>query len=229
MQRPVRVLQRVAGPRFFGHRELGEDDIRRCLDEIREIGVEYVDITGGEPTLHPHLAVAVRHAAQIGMQVEVTTNAIRFPHVGDIVPHVSTINISMDTVSAQRYHEIRGTDTLDRTVTLIKRLRAEGARNLKLITVITRRSVGDLDDLVGFARRIGVPAYLSPVFEYFEGQRDGTDPTPTRPTLRLAQVNGEPAVQPFSADAPPHDARWDQASILAAIRATCTRRTRWSA
>ncbi len=115
-------------PVFDGHRELTADGLRRCLDELAELGVTYLDITGGEPSLHRELSTAVRHAHDLGMTVELTTNAIRFaPQAADVVPLVDTLNISLDTLSAERYHRIRGTDTLDRTLALVEKLRADGA------------------------------------------------------------------------------------------------------
>jgi MoaA/NifB/PqqE/SkfB family radical SAM enzyme len=181
-------------PVFSGQAELGPDGLRRCLDQLRGLGVDYIDFTGGEPVLHSHLAMAVRHASEIGMRADVTTNAITFgAHAASIVPYADTVNISIDTLSAERYHAIRGTDTLDRTVTLIERLRREGAANLKLITVVTSQSLPGLDDVIGFAQRHQVPIYLSPMFTYFEGQGELRDPARTARSLRLLEVNGRPA------------------------------------
>jgi MoaA/NifB/PqqE/SkfB family radical SAM enzyme len=197
-------------PVFFGHDELAPDDLRRCLDQVRELGVEYVDFTGGEPSLHRHLAVAVRHARQIGLRVEVTTNAIRFArHADDIVPYVDALNISIDTLSAQRYHAIRGVDTLHRTVTLVERLRSQQAANIKLIAVITSQTLAGMDDLIGFAQANKVPVYLSPVFEYFDGQSEYRERT-------RAPKPGRPSGRPVT---PPAGLPVDRGRLLAAVRA----------
>lgn len=184
-------------PVFFGHDELSPDDLRRALDQLRELGVEYVDFTGGEPALHRHLAVALRHARSLGMRADVTTNAIRFAgQADDIVPYADTLNISLDTLSAERYHAIRGTDTLHRTTALVERLRGEGARNLKLISVVTGESLPGLPDVIAYAQDHRIPIYLSPMFTYFAGQDEVRDPARTMRSLRLLEVNGRPAGEP---------------------------------
>ncbi|MFF4715978.1 radical SAM protein [Streptomyces eurythermus] len=177
-------------PVFDGHRELTADGLRRCLDELAELGVTYLDITGGEPSLHRELVTAVRHARDLGMTVELTTNAIRFaPLAAEIVPYVDTLNISLDTLSAERYHRIRGTDTLDRTLALVEGLRAGGADNLKLICVVTEQNAGDVEDVVAYARRHRVAVYLAPMFSYFAAQSEVRPAGPVR-MLKLAAVNG---------------------------------------
>jgi MoaA/NifB/PqqE/SkfB family radical SAM enzyme len=203
-------------PVFFGHDELAPDDLRRALDELRALGVEYVDFTGGEPALHRHLAVALRHAKQLGMRADVTTNAIRFAGDADeIVPYADSLNISLDTLSAERYHAIRGTDTLDRTVALVERLRGQGAGNLKLISVVTGQSLPGLDDVIGFARENQVPVYLSPMFEYFAEQDEVRDPARTMRSLRLLEVNGRPSGDPRPVAAPSEE----QDRLREAVRA----------
>ena len=132
------------------------------------------------------------------MAIEVTTNAIRFTRVMDVVvPYVTTLNISLDTLSAQRYHEIRGTDTLDRTVALVERLRAERPDvAVKLITVVTQENLADLDDVVGFAQKHRVSVYLSPMFDYFAAQRPTRDPVRTARSLHVIGVNDRPPQPP---------------------------------
>ncbi|MFG3015832.1 radical SAM/SPASM domain-containing protein [Streptomyces cinerochromogenes] len=177
-------------PVFDGHQELTSDGLRRCLDELAELGVTYLDITGGEPSLHRELVTAVRHARDLGMTVELTTNAIRFaPLAAEIVPLVDTLNISLDTLSAERYHRIRGTDTLDRTLALVEGLRADGADNLKLICVVTDQNVAELDSIVAHAQQHRVAVYLAPMFSYFAAQSDVRPPGAVR-TLKLAAVDG---------------------------------------
>ncbi|WP_143261459.1 radical SAM protein [Allokutzneria sp. NRRL B-24872] len=180
-------------PVFDGHQELTADGLRRCLDEMAALGVSYVDITGGEPALHKEMIAAVAHAHALGMAVDVTTNAIRFPQQArEIVSLVSTMNVSVDTLNAQRYHDIRGTDTLDRTIELVGALREDGARNVKLICVVSGQNVDELDEVVAFAQEQRVSVYLSPMFSYFSAQSE-VRPAGSIKQLKLAAVNGRSA------------------------------------
>jgi MoaA/NifB/PqqE/SkfB family radical SAM enzyme len=208
-------------PVFFGHTELDADGLRRALDQVRELGVEYVDFTGGEPALHRDLATAVRYARELGLSADVTTNAIRFDqHADEIVPFVDTLNISLDTLSAERYHAVRGTDTLHRTLALVERLSAQGVCNLKLIAVVTRETLPGIDELIGFAQSVRIPLYLSPVWEYFPEQAEQLDGPARLHLTRLraahrrdAQAAGEPRPER------PRIPDGAQASIADALRA----------
>ncbi|MBM4397724.1 MAG: radical SAM protein, partial [Deltaproteobacteria bacterium] len=52
--------------------------LERIIADHRARGIENLDLDGGEPTLHPRLAAAVRHARSLGFrQVNVTTNGRR--------------------------------------------------------------------------------------------------------------------------------------------------------
>lgn len=52
----------------------------RVLDQATGLGVEMVQLIGGEPTLHPGLVGLIEHALHSGLQVEVFSNLV---HVSD--------------------------------------------------------------------------------------------------------------------------------------------------
>ncbi|MGF0177236.1 radical SAM protein [Streptomyces sp. Marseille-Q5077] len=53
------------------------EDKRRCLDIMAEAGVLFLQVTGGEPTLHPQFAALVNHALACGLDVQVYSNLYR--------------------------------------------------------------------------------------------------------------------------------------------------------
>lgn len=64
----------VANGDVFGKRDwLGIDDWRRVIDEVAPYR-PYFCITGGEPTLYPHLPQLIAHIKQHGLVCVVTTN-----------------------------------------------------------------------------------------------------------------------------------------------------------
>ncbi len=66
----------VSGP-DGNHGSMTVADWRRVLDEAAELGVNDVQLIGGEPTLHPDLSGLVRHALRLGLAVEVYSNLAR--------------------------------------------------------------------------------------------------------------------------------------------------------
>ncbi|MGH3862741.1 radical SAM protein [Actinokineospora sp.] len=58
------------------HGSMTRADWVRIIDEAAALRVGMVQFIGGEPTLHPDLAVLVEHALASGLQVEVFTNLV---------------------------------------------------------------------------------------------------------------------------------------------------------
>ncbi|GGS29498.1 hypothetical protein GCM10010221_29050 [Streptomyces parvus] len=179
--------------KFKGYEELTLEQGRRILDELHALGVRYVDFTGGEPVLHPHIDGIVQYAKSLGMTVEITSNGIRFAkHIDAIVPYVDTMNVSLDTLRPERYRAIRGVPTLDRALDVIRGIVASGAGNLKLICVVTRENVDEVPDLLRFAQENRVTVYFSTMFEYFDAQDTVRDVRRTARKLKLVEQNGKP-------------------------------------
>ncbi|MFH7334524.1 radical SAM protein [Streptomyces sp. KHY 26] len=179
--------------KFKGYEELTLERARRILDELYELGVRYVDFTGGEPVLHPHIDGIVQYAKSLGMAVEITSNGIRFAqHIDAIVPYVDTMNVSLDTLRPDRYRQIRGVPTLDRALDVIRKVIATGSGNLKLICVVTRENVDEIPDLLRFAHENRITVYFSGMFEYFDEQDTVRDTNRTARKLKLIEQNGKP-------------------------------------
>jgi molybdenum cofactor biosynthesis enzyme MoaA len=179
--------------KFKGYEELTLERARQILDEMYALGVRYVDFTGGEPVLHPHIDGIVQYAKSLGMAVEITSNGIRFAkHIDAIVPYVDTMNVSLDTLRPDRYREIRGVPTLDRALDVIRRIAATGSGNLKLICVVTRENVDEVPDLLRFAHENRITIYFSGMFEYFDEQDTVRDVNRTARKLKLIEHNGTP-------------------------------------
>lgn len=58
------------------HGSMTVADWRRVIAETREAGAGMGQFIGGEPTLHPGLPELVRHALDVGMEVEIYTNLV---------------------------------------------------------------------------------------------------------------------------------------------------------
>ncbi|MFC4500548.1 MULTISPECIES: radical SAM protein [Streptomyces] len=65
-----------AGP-TKGHGSMTGDDWRHVIDEAAEVGVETVQLIGGEPTLHPNFSELAWHALDVGLRVRVYSNLYR--------------------------------------------------------------------------------------------------------------------------------------------------------
>ncbi|MCF8587673.1 GTP 3',8-cyclase MoaA [Gordonia liuliyuniae] len=139
---------------------LTTDEIERVGRAFAGLGITEVRLTGGEPLLRPDAVDVVRRLAAIETQnrrlrVSMTTNAVGLHAVMDdlVDAGLERLNISIDTLDRDRFHELTRRDRLDDVLAGIDAARRSGLRPLKLNTV-AMRGVNDDEfvDLLRFAQ-----------------------------------------------------------------------------
>lgn len=136
------------------------DEIERVARVTAGAGITTFRLTGGEPLLRRDIVDVVRRLAAIegpdGERVEIamTTNGIRLPEVlpALVEAGLGRLNISIDTLHADRFAELTRRDRLDDVLEGIAAAAASGLRPLKL-NAVAMRGVNDdeLVDLAAFA------------------------------------------------------------------------------
>jgi len=110
--------------RFRGSAELSLGDKLRLAREAGELGVEYVNLSGGEPLTHPHLAPVLEELYEYGVEKSVVTNATMVG--GEILRLLSRTEtypiVSLD--GPREVHEsVRGPGTYDAALRGLRLLR----------------------------------------------------------------------------------------------------------
>lgn len=138
---------------------LTTDELERVAIVAASLGITEVRLTGGEPLLRQDVVDVVRRMARIEgeqgpLEVSMTTNALRLPQLaGDLAEAgLARVNISIDTLRAERFAELTRRDRLQDTLDGIAAARAAGFDPIKL-NAVPMRGVNDdeLVDLVRFA------------------------------------------------------------------------------
>ncbi|MDO9371052.1 MAG: GTP 3',8-cyclase MoaA [Gammaproteobacteria bacterium] len=135
---------------------LSFDEIERVLRAFGELGVARVRITGGEPLLRKNLTqLAARLSALPGIEdLSLSTNATQLPRHAHALRQagVTRINVSLDSLDPQRFHEITGgrlQDVLDGLMAA----KDAGLHPVK-INMVVMRGVNDdeIEAMVEFCR-----------------------------------------------------------------------------
>lgn len=88
--------------------EMSTPMLKRLLDELANIDVRTITLSGGEPTAHPGFAEVLAHASQRGLKVGVLTNGVFDPQLAEVMAkEASWIRISMDGGTEETYNKIR--------------------------------------------------------------------------------------------------------------------------
>lgn len=100
------------------HGTMTPGDWERVLAEAAELGTRMVCFIGGEPVMHPDLPRLVRHAVDLGMEVEVFSNLVSVtPALWDLfeTPGVR-LATSWYTSNRLEHRQITGRDTFRQTL-----------------------------------------------------------------------------------------------------------------
>jgi MoaA/NifB/PqqE/SkfB family radical SAM enzyme len=127
------------------------------LTALKEAGVCYLSITGGEPLLYPELKAVLGQARKLGINTLLCTNgSLLTPELIRELREagLDTIIISVDAASPSRHDAHRGLPGLTAHIReLLPVLRAAGLHPVASVTL--SRLVDDLGDLLRFLEEMG--------------------------------------------------------------------------
>jgi mycofactocin radical SAM maturase len=139
-------------------RELSSEECRAVIDELEAMGVFYVNIGGGEPTVRRDFWELLGYATAHHVGVKFSTNGSR------ITPEIAArlageeyvdVQISLDGASAGVNDRVRGVGSYATALRAMGHLRDAGLRDFKLSVVLTRENAGELDAFQAIAEEHG--------------------------------------------------------------------------
>ena len=137
------------------------EEIAVIASAFTELGVEKIRITGGEPLIRRNVIKLFRDLGQLGglKELVTTTNGSQLTRMaGDLKEAgVRRINISLDTLDAERFRRISRVGELDKVLAGIQAALDAGFDRIKLNSVILKnRNHDEVPDLVRFAIDKGI-------------------------------------------------------------------------
>jgi len=166
----ISVTQRCNLSCFYCHRE-GEDPSKRdemTPEEIQKIvavaasfGLGEVKITGGEPLIRRDILDIVTkiHETPGIKEVSMTTNGILLSEYAYSLRKagLARVNISLDTLKAEKYKQITGVDALGSVISGIEKARDAGLHPVKVNMVLLKGlNEHEVPEMIDFARKNGV-------------------------------------------------------------------------
>ena len=134
--------------------ELSTAEAQAVIDELEALGVFYINIGGGEPTLRGDFWRLVRYATEHRVGVKFSTNGSRIDAAAArqlAAADYLDVQVSVDGADAATNDAVRGSGSFATAVAAMEHLARAGFEGFKISVVVTRHNVDRLDELEALA------------------------------------------------------------------------------
>jgi cyclic pyranopterin phosphate synthase len=143
------------GVELLPHDEvLRNEEFLHFIGIFVDLGVEKIRFTGGEPLVRRGVVDIIAKTRELHSDIELclTTNGILLDEVLDDIyrTRVKKLNISLDTMSAERYKEITGRNLFKRVISNIERAISYNYFDIKINAVLFKESADELDSFLDY-------------------------------------------------------------------------------
>jgi SynChlorMet cassette radical SAM/SPASM protein ScmF len=133
--------------------------VEKAVMEAKPIGLNFVKLTGGEPTLHPHIreivSIVNRHGIRFGMETNGTLIDSEMAKFFRKNEHFSSISVSIDGIDSETHEFLRAVaGSYDKAITGIRNLVNAGFRP-QLICTLHKKNISQLPEIISLAESLG--------------------------------------------------------------------------
>lgn len=159
-------------------KEADFDTIEHNLEDLKRLGVKYVDFTGGEPLLRTDVGRIYQTAKQLGFYTSMTTNTILYlKKAHEVRGLVDFLNFSLDGPDAETHDHSRGVKIFDNLVESVK-LALDLGEYPVLNHTVTAQNYERIHEVAELGARLGVRVWLNPAFTAYANYNNRKNPTP---------------------------------------------------
>jgi cyclic pyranopterin phosphate synthase len=154
---------------------LSFEEIERIARIGVELGIEEVRLTGGEPTLRPDLPDLVERLARLPLRsLSLTTNGFLLRSLAAPLAEagLKRINVSLDTLQHDRFHQIARRRGLDEVLGGLEELERHPSISPIKVNVVAMRDFTE-DEVVAFAKLSRRKPYVIRFIEFMPLDADG--------------------------------------------------------
>lgn len=143
------------------------EDFKNNAAQLKELGVKFIDLTGGEPLLNKDIAQMAAFARSLKMQTSITTNGLLYPKFAEqLAGNINLLHFSLDSPIEEEHNKIRGVNCFRSVIDGLTLARSLGEYPDILFTV-TNESAHHLPAMYDLAQKMDLMLIVNPVFSYF--------------------------------------------------------------
>ncbi|SHE80492.1 mycofactocin radical SAM maturase [Ferrithrix thermotolerans DSM 19514] len=145
-------------------RELSTEEAKGLIDQFKEMDIFYINIGGGEPTVRSDFKEVVSYALDKGIGVKFSTNGTRIDQ--EMARWIASeayldVQVSLDGPREEQNDSIRGDGSFKSAIKALESLQRHGATSYKISSVVTKVSIGHLDELYELSNALGAQLRLT--------------------------------------------------------------------
>ncbi len=151
--------------------------IQHNLKDLKRLGVNYVDFTGGEPLLRSDVGEIYKEAKSLGFFTSMTTNTILYPQKArEIQGLVDFLNFSLDGADAETHDQSRGVKIFETLVESVQIARDLGEYPV-LNHTVTAQNYQRIGEVAELGQQLGARVWLNPAFTAHSNYNNKKNPT----------------------------------------------------
>ncbi|MDD2733605.1 MAG: radical SAM protein [Desulfuromonadaceae bacterium] len=154
------------------------------IDEMAQLGVKAIALTGGEPLLRTDILELISHARRKGIMTHLSTNGALIGELeakGLIEAGLDSISVSIDGTTAEIHGRSRKSQgALERAQAAIRMLVEERNKQgspvrIKILTVLSKNNIDDIVNILYFAKSVGVDGVELMPYQPMQAGHPGDD------------------------------------------------------
>lgn len=143
------------------------EDFKSNVQQLSELGVKFIDLTGGEPLLHKKIHLMAGFAHDLGMQTSITTNGLLYPKFAEkLLGHINLLHFSLDSPDEEEHNKIRKVNCYQHVLKSIEIAKSLGEYPDILFTA-TNETYRKLPRMHEIAAKHDLVLIVNPVFSYW--------------------------------------------------------------
>lgn len=153
--------------RFKSSPEAKLEDFKSNVEQLADLGVRFIDLTGGEPLLNKEIHLMAEFARLKKMQTSITTNCLLYPKFAEkLAGKINLLHFSLDSPDEEEHNRIRNVACYNKVFESIDIAKSLGEFPDILFTV-TDQTYEKLPRIHEIAESKGLVLIVNPVFSYF--------------------------------------------------------------
>jgi MoaA/NifB/PqqE/SkfB family radical SAM enzyme len=144
------------------------EDYKSNVFQLSQLGVKFIDITGGEPLLHRDISEMAEFAKKLKIQTSITTNGLLYPKYAEsLAGNIDLLHFSLDSPDEGEHNQIRGVNCYKSVFKSIEIAKSLGEFP-DIIFTVTNQTYTKLPEMYEISSRHNLILIINPVFSYFK-------------------------------------------------------------